>query len=129
MSNTHRNSLSMIIWLVCSVLLAVGYSGTAAAISFSTLPGFQHDVGIDYSELTGNLVTSFDFGNGTTKLANVDRFTGVHTVIPGFVGSDELKVATARTVSPSCPQNAPVGTIFTGTGAPGGIAMVTPTGS
>jgi len=124
-----------------------GFSGTTEAITFSTFGagpgacnesgsapgGFCQDVGIDYSELTGNLVTSDHFQTGglPNNLDNVDRITGARSnAAPAYSGHpDELKVATARKVTGACSQNAPVGTIFTGTGVAGEVAMITPPGN
>ena len=127
----NRRLLAATLCFVFGALLALGFSGTSAAISFSALGNFSNDVGIDYSQLTGNLVTSFNFGNtGAASLANVDRFTGVHTPIPGLNNfSDELKVATVRQVVGACSQQWPVGTIFTGNGHPGQIVKIDPNGT
>src|ERR1044071_9255447 len=105
MRNTHRDSASLILWLVCSVLLAIGFSSRAEAISFSTVSsgacvtsgnqdvsGFCQDGGIDYSELTGNLTTSVHFQtNGVPNaLDNLNRITGLRSSIPGDRKSTRL---------------------------------------
>jgi uncharacterized repeat protein (TIGR01451 family) len=140
--------LAMSFYLACSVLLAFGFSGTAAAITFTNIsgpggtcnsgipPGYCNDVGIDYSQLTGNLVNSL-FPNagqaGPGGLFNVDRITGVHTLVanaPAGSVIDETKVATVRVAGPACNANQsfPVGTIFTGNGLPGQIVIIPPSG-
>ena len=144
MKNTNINYLlAATFCFVCSLLLALGLAGTASAITFTNIngpggtcnsgipPGFCNDVGIDYSQLTGNLVTTL-FPNAGTGLFNVDRATGIHTAIPGApAGSviDETKVATVRVAGPACSsQIFPVGTIFTGNGLPGQIVIFPPGG-
>src|SRR5712691_8835035 len=122
---------------VFSALLALGFRGTAAAITFSqTIPTFDFDVGIDYSALTGRLVTSAHFNTTGVpdNLEDVNPFTGARADISGFSNRpEELKVATARAVlGAGCPQNAPVGTIFTSNGdadaASQVVNMVSPAG-
>jgi uncharacterized repeat protein (TIGR01451 family) len=122
---------------VSIALLTSGVPGLAAPITFTTLgspPSFQEDIGIDYSDLTGNLVTSVHlFTSGVpNNLDNVDRITGARSdAAPTFTGRfDELKLATARITAgtAACPQNAPVGTIFTANGV-GQVAMITPVGT
>jgi hypothetical protein len=83
------------------VLGALASPHNATAISFTNIGSsatFQNDIGIDYSILTGNLITSANYSGGsTTTLTYVDRFTGVHTPVPNFTGKpQELKVATVR---------------------------------
>src|SRR5262249_1826565 len=102
--NSYRAAAG-IFYLIVSLLLSFGSPRTAAAISFTNFngpggtcnvgnpPGFCQDIGIDYSPLTGNLVTSVNFGQaGQLDLADVDRFSGIHTFIKnGPVGAmDEL---------------------------------------
>src|SRR4029077_9387800 len=106
-----------VIFVAFSLLLATGLAQTAAAITFSQpIPTFDFDVGIDYSALTGRLVTSVNFNNqgNPVNLEDVNPFTGTRANINGFAGRvEELKVATARAVvGAGCPQNATVGTIF-----------------
>ena len=149
MYNQDRCRFSLVsFYLACSLLLVFGIPNLARAISFSTissgpcvtsgnqdLSGFCQDVGIDYSQLTGNLVTSVHFQtNGVPNaLDNVNRINGARSSIPGFFNKpDELKLAVARKTPPGCAQNAPVGTIFTSNGDPQGgadaqIVMVSPT--
>src|SRR5215471_10691648 len=133
--------LAWIFYFACSVLLSLptiaaaitftAISGPGGTCNSGTPPGFCNDVGIDYSQLTGKLVTSL-FPNTGTGLFNVDRITGNHTAIPGApAGSmvDETKVATVRVAGPSCSgQNFPVGTIIGGTGNPGEIIILPPSG-
>ena len=119
-------------------LLGLGDPRIVAAISFSQpVLSFDNDVGIDYSFLTGNLVTSVHFASGNpSNLESVNQFTGVRTDLTGFSGrGDELKLAVARPTSPGCPQNVPVGTIFTSNGtanqginAEAQVVMVSPSG-
>jgi uncharacterized repeat protein (TIGR01451 family) len=106
--------------LICSLLVAIGMRGSAEAVSFSQpISTFDEDVGIDYSYLTGGLVTSVHYRDGLpTNLENVNPLTGTRTAINGFSGrADEMKLAVARPTVAGCPQNAPVGTIFTSDGA------------
>jgi hypothetical protein len=117
-----KHLLAWVFYLVCSLLLA--WPARGAAITFSqTIPTFDFDVGVDYSALTGRLVTSAHFNtNGVPdNLEDVNPLTGARSDISGFSNRfEELKVATARAVvGASCPQNAPVGTIFTSNGDEG----------
>jgi uncharacterized repeat protein (TIGR01451 family) len=125
-----------VIFVAFSLLLATGLAGTAAAITFSQpIPTFDFDVGIDYSALTGRLVTSVNFNNqgNPVNLEDVNPFTGTRANINGFAGRvEELKVATARAVTGAgCPQNAPVGTIFASNGdsdTTQAVNMISPAG-
>jgi hypothetical protein len=134
--------LAWMFYFVCSLLLAL--PGMATAITFTAISGpggnctigspggFCNDVGIDYSQLTGNLITS-EFPNGSlVGLFNVDRITGIHTPVANApAGSifDETKVATVRVKGPACSsQSFPVGTIIAGTGNPGEIIIIPPGG-
>ena len=99
----NHGLLAAIFCLLCSTLVALGFPGTAAAITFSqTIPTFDFDIGIDYSALTGRLVTSGHFNtNGSpVNREDVNPFTEARTDISGFSGRfEELKVATARAVT------------------------------
>ena len=118
---SYSQCLLVVIFFASSLLLAAGLAGTAAAITFSQIiPTFDYDVGIDYSALTGRLVTSVNFNTqgNPVNLEDVNPFTGTRTSISGFANRpEELKLATARAVvGAGCPQNAPVGTIFASNG-------------
>src|ERR1044071_4646935 len=138
-----RRWLTVAFSFLASMLTGVLFSGMAGAVSFTPLnsspcitsggfnvAGFCSDIGIDYSQLTGQLVTSvhFDTQGVPNNLDNVNRFTGARNPVTGLSGlPDELKVATVRQVQGACPQQWPVGTIFTGT-INGQIVRVDPSG-
>src|ERR1051325_2084162 len=140
----NRRSRMAAFSFVASVFLLCIVARTAEAVSFTALNsspcitsggadvgGFCSDIGIDYSQLTGNLVTSVHFDSvppGTTNnLDKVNRITGARTSIAVSGLADELKVATVRQVQGACPQQWPVGTLFTGT-VNGKIVRVDPNG-
>ena len=73
-------------YFVSSLILGLAFAKTAAAVSFSAINaspcatsggfdsgGFCSDIGIDYSQLTGNLITSvhFDTGGSPNSLDNM----------------------------------------------------------
>src|SRR4029077_20157660 len=116
----------------------------AAAVGFSALNvspcttsggfdsgGFCIDIGIDYSQLTGNLVSSvhFDTAGSPNSLDNVDRITGIRVPLASFATIGEVKVATVRQVQGGCTQQWPVGTVFAGNGTPGQIVKIDPNGT
>src|SRR5215470_9299196 len=114
MGNRYHHQFSATFYFICSMLLALALPHTAAAINFTVLDsgqcnetgvpndGFCQDIGIDYSQWTGNLISSVHFNNSgnPNNLDNIDRINGARTVAaPGFFNhGDELKVATARQV-------------------------------
>ena len=138
----HR--LSVGFYFVSSLLLGLAFAKIAAAVGFSALNvspcatsggfdsgGFCSDIGIDYSQLTGNLVTSthFDTGGSPNSLDNVDRITGARVPLASFATIGEVKVATVRQVQGGCTQQWPVGTVFAGNGTPGQIVKIDPDGT
>src|SRR5262245_41921698 len=91
MKNKYIRRLSMTFYFVFSLLLSFTFTKVAAAANFTAINsspctmaggsdsgGFCSDVGMDYSQLTGNLVTSvhFDTAGSPNSLDNVDRITG-----------------------------------------------------
>jgi uncharacterized repeat protein (TIGR01451 family) len=142
MKNKYIRRLSMTFYFVFSLLLGLAFAKTAAAVSFSAINtspcatsggldsgGFCSDVGIDYSQLTGNLVTSvhFETGGSPNSLDNIDRITGARVPLAFFPTAGEVKVATVRQVQGGCTQQWPVGTVFAGNGAQ--IVKINPNGS
>ena len=118
---------AVLVYFMCSIGLLLGSSESARAITFSPLPQFSGDVGIDYNERAGNFAVSIDFdGPGGSKVIFRDPVTGNPTgpLLSGLL--EENKIATVRQIRGQCAQQWPVGTIFTGTGNPGEIAKLEP---
>ena len=113
---------------LAAVLLATASPLNAAQINLNPVGGFQNEIGIDYSEHEGNPIVTYDFNEvGGSKIGVWDRVTG--QIVKGIPIAlrEENKVATVRQVNTNvCPQQWPVGTIFTGTGQPGVIAKFEP---
>src|SRR4029077_2607450 len=91
MKNKYHRRLSVRFCFVFGLLLGLAFTKMAAAVGFSALNvspcatsggfdsgGFCSDIGIDYSQLTGNLVSSvhFDTAGSPNSLDNIDRVTG-----------------------------------------------------
>src|SRR5215471_8332239 len=113
-----------------SSLSFTAIAGPGGTCNSGTPPGFCNDVGMDYSQLTGNLVTSLfpPPSSPGTLLSNVNRISGIHSPIDGGGSTpEEVKVATAR-LAPAC-QNFPVGTMFSSTGSKGVMQIVAPNGT
>ena len=130
MKNKYIRRLSMTFYFVFSLLLGLAFAKTAAAVSFSAINtspcatsggfdsgGFCSDIGMDYSQLTGNLVTSahFDTGGSPNSVDNIDRITGARVPLTSFTTVGELKVATVRQIQGVCTPQWPVGTVFAAT--------------
>lgn len=126
---------SMIIFLLAlalpRIVEAISFtplnSGPCITSSGFDVGGFCADIGLDYNQGTGHLVSSVHYNDGglPNNLDHIDRITGARSPVPGFVGAnDELKVATVRQVQGACTQQWPVGTIFTGNQNAGQIVKV-----
>jgi uncharacterized repeat protein (TIGR01451 family) len=144
MKNKYHRRLSVRFCFIFGLLLGLAFTKMAAAVGFSALNaspcatsggfdsgGFCSDIGIDYSQLTGNLVSSvhFDTAGSPNSLDNVDRITGARVPLASFATIGEVKVATVRQVQGGCTQQWPVGTVFAGNGIPGQIVKINPDGS
>jgi uncharacterized repeat protein (TIGR01451 family) len=131
MKNKYPRRLSVRFCFVSGLLLGLAFTKMAAAVGFSALNvspcatsggfdsgGFCSDIGIDYSQLTGNLVSSvhFDTAGSPNSLDNVNRITGARVPLAFFPTAGEVKVATVRQVQGGCTQQWPVGTVFAGNG-------------
>ena len=135
MKNKYHRRLSVRFCFVFGLLLGLAFTKMAAAVGFSALNvspcttsggfdsgGFCSDIGIDYSQLTGNLVSSvhFDTAGSPNSLDNIDRITGVRVPLASFATIGEVKVATVRQIVSGvagCTQQWQVGTVFAGNGS------------
>jgi uncharacterized repeat protein (TIGR01451 family) len=107
-------------------------AGTAVAAPITLTPfsfTFNHPVGIDFQDTSGQLIMSVNYFSGTPhNLDLVDSTTGSPTQFSTLSGlTDELKIATVRTSS--CQGGFTAGEVFTGNGNPGEIVRLGPTGT
>ena len=119
----HR--LSVRFYFVSSLLLGLAFAKIAAAVSFSAIDaspcatsggfdsgGFCSDIGIDYSQLTGHLVTSVHFDTGSRTASTRRPHHGVRRPLFATI------VKSSRHQAPGtggCTQQWPVGTVLPAT--------------
>lgn len=89
---------------------------------------FNNPIGIDYHQPSGKVVVSVNYFSGLPYNFELIAFDGTHSQFSAVSGlSDEVKIASVR--ASSCQGGFLPGELFTGTGASGVIARISPTGA
>src|SRR5438105_10988815 len=101
------------LWVTAGAAIAAPI--TLAPFSFT----FNHPIGIDFQDTSGQLIMSVNYFNGTPhNLDLVDSTTGFPTQFSSLSGlTNELKIATVRIST--CQGGFAAGEVFTGNGNPG----------
>src|ERR1700681_625931 len=123
------------IWMIRNVaigmvLWATAGAAVAAPIFLATFPfAFNHPIGIDFQDTSGQLIMSVNYFSGEpNNLDLVNATTGAPTQFSNLHGlTNEVKVATVR--SSACQGGFIDGEVFTGNGHPGQIVRISANGT
>lgn len=119
------------LWVLTASLLLVGTFTTAPAEATITLTpvstGFNGIIGIDHHGPTNQVIISVNYNTGSPYNFELVAFDGTRTQFSSISGfTDEVKIASVR--SSACQGGFTPGELFTGTGAAGVIARISPDG-
>ena len=117
--------------VISSALALMAWSATAVAAPINLAPFafiFNHPIGIDFQDTSGQLIMSVNFFNGTPhNLDLVDSITGTPTPFSNLAGlTNELKIATVR--NSGCQGGFTAGEVFTGNGNNGEVVRISADG-
>lgn len=113
--------------------LSLGAVSSAQALTLTLTPistAFNNPIGIDYYEPGNSVVMSVNYPSGQPRNFETVQLDGSHTPFTSVNGfTDEVKIATARSVSKGGFGSFSPGDLFVGNGTDGQIARITNNGT